>query len=121
MTVPEKHLQSQPSEESQAAIDSRPGQLAVKSPDPTQPHPYANSMTHSLRVYVTDLNTHRDKVNVTIPISLINVGLKLGARLVPSGSVTTERILRSIEQGVTGRVYEMEDLEEGERIEIFIE
>ncbi|NOK60449.1 MAG: hypothetical protein GFH27_549281n157 [Chloroflexi bacterium AL-W] len=76
----------------------------------------------SIRVRVTDLSTHRYKMNVTIPIGLLNVGIKLGARFVPRGSnVAAEQLLRSIDSGVTGRVFEMQDLEEGERIEIFVE
>lgn len=76
----------------------------------------------SIRVRVTDLSTHRYKMNVTIPIGLLNVGIKLGARFVPRGSnVAAEQLLRSIDSGVTGRVFETQDLEEGERIEIFVE
>ena len=76
----------------------------------------------SIRIRVTDLGTRRYKMNVTVPIGLLNVGIKLGARFVPRGSnVAAEQLLRSIESGVTGRVFEMQDLEEGERIEIFVE
>jgi hypothetical protein len=121
VTLPENHTDSQMSDGGGAATDGRAGQLDAAGHEHPQPRPHMNAPTRSLRVYVTDLNTRRSKVNVTIPISLINVGLKLGARLVPSGGTTTESILRSIEQGVTGRVFEMEDLEEGERIEIFVE
>lgn len=74
-----------------------------------------------LRVRVTDLNG-RPKVNVTIPVGLINVGLRLGARLGPQLSDTALReLLRSIERGATGRLFEWQDLEEGERIEIFVD
>jgi hypothetical protein len=75
-----------------------------------------------LRVRVTDLNTHRQKVNVTIPVSLVDVGLKLGARLALHVAGTSgEEILQAIERGATGRIFEIQDLEEGERIEIIIE
>jgi hypothetical protein len=76
----------------------------------------------SLRVQVTDLGTHRNKVNVTIPASLVSMGVKLGARLMPRVADTpVEEILRAIESGRTGRVFEFHDLEENERIEIFVE
>ncbi len=73
-------------------------------------------------VQVTDLRTNRQKVNVTIPVSLINVGLRLGARLAPtlSGSAL-EEFMHAIERGASGRLLEWQDLEEGERIEIFVE
>jgi hypothetical protein len=36
-------------------------------------------------------------------------------------SVNTDEIMRKIESGVTGRIFEMQDLDEGERVEIFVE
>ena len=74
-----------------------------------------------LRVRVTDLGGRRQKINVTLPVGLIDVGVKLGARLFPRSGPTIEEIRRAIDSGVTGRVFEMQDLDEGERIEIFIE
>lgn len=75
-----------------------------------------------VRVRVTDLHTNRQKANVTIPVSLVNVGLRLGARLAPqlSGSAL-EELIRSVERGAVGRLLEWQDLEEGERVELFVE
>lgn len=76
----------------------------------------------SLRVVVTDLHSRRQKINVTIPASLVSVGLKLGARLFPrDAGVTNDDVLRAIERDAPGRIFELQDLEEGERIEIFVE
>jgi len=36
------------------------------------------------RVRVTDLRSGRSKVNVNIPMGLVNVGLKMGARFAPN-------------------------------------
>jgi hypothetical protein len=78
--------------------------------------------SQSLRVIVTDLTNRRQKLNVTIPISLVGVGLKLGARFFPRMSPGhAEDILRAIDSGTPGRFFEYQDLEEGERIEIFVE
>ena len=74
------------------------------------------------RVRVTNLATNRQKVNVTIPVSLIHVGLRLGTRLAPQvGGSALEDLLRAIESGATGRLLDLQDLEEGERVEIFAE
>ena len=35
------------------------------------------------RVRVTDVQTGRNKVNVNIPMGLVNVGIKMGARFAP--------------------------------------
>ncbi|MEN9934574.1 MAG: hypothetical protein RLZZ387_1153 [Chloroflexota bacterium] len=76
----------------------------------------------SLRVLVTDLSTHRNKVNVTIPATLVSMGIKLGAGLMPRIADTpVEEILRAVESGRTGRIFEFHDLEENERVEIFVE
>jgi hypothetical protein len=75
-----------------------------------------------VRVRVTDLSSGRQKANVTIPLGLVNVGLRLGARLAPqiSGSAL-EELLRSVQRGASGRLLEWQDLEEGERVELFVE
>ena len=88
----------------------------------TARHSRERSRNRTARVRVTNLATNRQKVNVTIPVSLIQVGLRLGTRLVPqvSGSAL-EDLLRAIESGATGRILDLQDLEEGERVEIFAE
>ncbi|MFL5629322.1 MAG: SHOCT-like domain-containing protein [Ktedonobacteraceae bacterium] len=75
-----------------------------------------------VRVRVTNLASNRQKFNVTVPVGLINVGLRLGARLVPqvNGSAL-EDLVRAIESGTTGRLLDLQDMEEGERVEIFAE
>ena len=75
-----------------------------------------------VRVRVTNLSNNRQKANVTIPVSLIDVGLRLGTRLAPQirGSAL-EDLLHAIEGGATGRLLDLQDLEEGERVEIFAE
>jgi hypothetical protein len=57
-----------------------------------------------------------------IPVRLVRLSLRLGARLYPQlDSNTLEDILRSVEEGATGRLLEIHDMEKGERLEIFAE
>src|SRR5262245_14830165 len=82
----------------------------------------SHTRSYTLRMRVTDPGNHRQKVNVTIPVGLIGLGIKLGARLFPrGGGPTVDEIRRAVESGVTGRVFDMQDLDQGERVEIFIE
>ena len=75
-----------------------------------------------LRVRVTDVGSRRQKINVTIPVSLVGIGLKLGAKLARRiESANADQIMRAIEGGTLGRIFEMQDLDEGERVEIFVE
>jgi hypothetical protein len=86
------------------------------------PRPTDWQRARLVRVRVTNLHTGRQTANVTIPVSLVHVGLRLGARLAPqlSGSAL-EELIRSIEGGATGRLLEWQDLEEGERVELIVE
>ena len=90
----------------------------------TQPRdpPRRAQPARQLRVRVTNVSSSRQILNVTVPTSLISIGVKLGARLLPGTSeYTIGDIQRMIENGAAGRIYEMLDLEAGERIEIFVE
>lgn len=74
------------------------------------------------RVRVTDLATGRDKVNVNIPMGLVNVGVKMGARFAPEmEGLDLEEITQAIQSGAQGKIVEAIDEEDGERVEIFIE
>ncbi len=75
------------------------------------------------RVRVTDTRTGRRKVDVNIPLSLVSVGMRLGARFAPKvADVDLPNLLRQIEQeGMQGRVIDVMDEEDGEHVEIFVE
>ncbi|HEY4689247.1 MAG TPA: hypothetical protein VIK33_08035 [Anaerolineae bacterium] len=75
-----------------------------------------------LRVRVTDLDTGRNKVNVNIPMGLVTVGLKMGARFAPNvEGLNYEEIKEAIKSGAQGKIIDVVDEEDGERVEIFIE
>jgi hypothetical protein len=74
------------------------------------------------RVRVTDLNTGRNKVNVNIPMGLVNVGIKMGARFAPNvEGLDFETISDAVRSGAHGKVVDITDDEGGERVEIFVE
>ena len=87
-----------------------------------QEHTDERKRNRIVRVRVTNLANNRQKANVTVPVNLIDVGLRLATRLVPQirGSAL-EDLLHAIENGTTGRLLDLQDLEEGERIEIYAE
>jgi hypothetical protein len=75
-----------------------------------------------MRIRVTDLKTGNAKVNVNLPMGLVNVGLKMGARFAPEmENVDLEEIIESIKEGAQGKIVEVEDEKDGERVEIYIE
>lgn len=74
------------------------------------------------RVRVTDVNTGRNKVNINIPMGLVNVGIKMGARFAPEiEGQQLEGILDAVRSGQLGKVMDITDEEDGERVEIFVE
>jgi len=74
------------------------------------------------RLRVMDLNSGRSKVNVNIPMSLVNVGIKMGARFAPEvEGIDFEEIMEAIRSGAQGKIVDVVDEEDGERVEIFIE
>ncbi len=75
-----------------------------------------------LRVRVTDLTSGKASVNVNLPVSLVNVGLRMGARFVPEmeGMRMTE-LEDMIRQGLTGKVIDLVDEVEGQRVEVYVE
>ena len=74
------------------------------------------------RVRVTDMESGRNKVNVNIPMGLVNVGIKMGARFAPEmEGVEYEQIMEAIKGGQQGKVIDVTDEESGERVEIFVE
>lgn len=76
-----------------------------------------------VRIRVTDVKSNRQKVNVNIPVGLIGIGVKLGARFASSKSnmVNLDQVMEAIRQGATGKLIDLEDLEDGERVEIIVE
>ncbi|MCX7670826.1 MAG: hypothetical protein N2439_12230 [Anaerolineae bacterium] len=75
-----------------------------------------------LRVRVTDRASGKLKVNVNIPVGLIDVGLKMGARFAPEmNGMDLNAIQEAIRGGMQGRILEVEDEKDNERVEIFVE
>lgn len=88
------------------------------SPEPLK----GASAARWFRVRVTDMNTGRNKVNVNIPMGLVNVGIKMGARFAPGlESEQMEAIAEALRSGMVGKIVEATDEEDGERVEIFVE
>ena len=75
-----------------------------------------------LRVKVTDTNTGKTRVNVRLPISLVNAGVKMGAKFAPEvDGMDMSMILNAIKDGETGKVVDVFDEQDGEHVEVFID
>ena len=75
-----------------------------------------------LRIRITDLDTGRQRVNVNLPLSWVEVGLSFGARYNSElAGIDLDEILEQIRNGADGKLVEVEDLDDRERVEIFVD
>lgn len=75
-----------------------------------------------LRVTVTDTNTGKTRVNVRLPISLVNAGVKMGAKFAPEvDGMDMSMILNAIKDGEIGKVVDVFDEQDGEHVEVYID
>ncbi len=76
-----------------------------------------------IKVFDPDEDT---KVNVNLPLSLINVGMKMSQKFVPElkdaglDEEDFKEILNAIEDGAQGKIVDIES-EDGEKVEIVVE
>ena len=74
------------------------------------------------RVRVSDMETGRVKVNVNLPMSLVEWGTRIGARFAPEmEGIPVQEIVQQIRSGAQGKIVEVEDMEDGELVEIYVE
>jgi len=75
-----------------------------------------------LRVRVTDTRTGRSKASVQIPLALVDAGMKIGAHFAPEvEGVDMANVMEALRMGVTGKIIDVVDEEDGEHVEIFVE
>jgi hypothetical protein len=81
-----------------------------------------NTRGRWLRIRVTNLNTQAPKVNVNLPLGLVSAGLRFGQRYAPElHGIDVESLLDDIQRGANGKLVEVEDQEDNERVEIFVD
>lgn len=74
------------------------------------------------RVHVTDLRSGRSKISVNIPMSLVNVAVKMGARFAPGmEGFDFDQVMEAVRSGQRGKVMDVTDEEQGKRLEIYVE
>jgi hypothetical protein len=114
------------------------GQSPTESTDPASPTPPAAASATSespavstsgksgrrwLHVHVSDLASGQSRVRVNVPLGLVNFGLKIGARFtdeLTDGLV--DDMMEILEDGeLTGTLVEVEDVEDNERVHIYID
>ncbi len=96
--------------------------------EPTAPSPPAQGSVsvgkkpRYLRVLVTDTDSGKARVNVRLPVSLINSGLRMGAKFAPEiEGLEMEDLNAWLNSGEVGQIVDIFDEEDGEHVEVFLE
>ncbi len=94
-----------------------------KAPRPAlPPQPSLNTKGRWLRIRVTNLATQAPKVNVNLPLGVVNAGLRLGQRYAPElQGIDWDDLLDEIRQGANGKLVDVEDLDDNQHVEIFVD
>lgn len=88
----------------------------------TSPLPAIPILARWLRVRVTDTNTGKTRVNIRLPISVLNAGVKMGARFSPEvQGMDINQLMEMVHSGMIGQVVDVMDEEDGEHVEVFLE
>ncbi|MFP3853670.1 MAG: SHOCT-like domain-containing protein [Anaerolineales bacterium] len=87
-----------------------------------RPVPTPQSEPRWLRVRVTEPDKDRASVNVNLPLNMVNVGLKMGARFIPEfEGLDLEELGEALRAGLTGKIVDVVDEEDGSHVEVYIE
>jgi len=74
------------------------------------------------RVRVTDTDTGRARVNIRLPLGMVNAGLRMGMRFSPEvEGLDATRMAEALASGETGKIMDVYDDEDGEHVEVYIE
>ena len=75
-----------------------------------------------LRIQVTDMTSGAAKVNVTVPMGLVGAGLRMAERFAPDfEGFDMQELQELLASGVDGKLIEVMDEQDNERVEIYVE
>jgi hypothetical protein len=81
-----------------------------------------NGKPRWLHVRVTDLDSGQPKVTVNLPMTLLQVGLSIGARFAPElDGLDWQTIASALNDETTGQLVEVEDIEDGKRVQVYVD
>lgn len=73
-------------------------------------------------IRVTDLESGAKKVNIRIPMSLANFGIKMANKYAPESleGLDLEAVMAAVNDGNEGLLVDVEDEESGEHVEVLV-
>ena len=96
-------------------------QSIKRGPEKT-PSEEGGRVARFFRVRVTDTNTGKARVNVRLPISVLSAGMKMGARFSTEiQGLDPNELMQFVREGTIGKIVDVYDDKDGERVEVFLE
>ena len=74
-----------------------------------------------VRIRVTDMQSNRIRVNLTLPVGLVRAGLRTGGNIAGIEGFDTEGLEEMLNRGEVGHIVDFTNEEDGGRVEIFVE
>ncbi|MBN1146927.1 MAG: hypothetical protein JXA78_06715 [Anaerolineales bacterium] len=97
------------------ALEQEPGSRRAGSQPPT-------GGARWFHVRVTDLATGKNRASVSIPMGVMEWGLRIGAQFAPEiADVDLQDLQEALCSGMEGKIIDVVDDEDSEHVEIFIE
>ncbi len=107
-----------------APIPPIPPEAPVPPIPPAAPAPAlpASALSRWLRIRVSDIETGKQRVNVNLPLSWVAVGLRIGSRYSPElDNLDLAELLANLDAGAGGQIVDVEDLDDGQRVQIYVD
>lgn len=97
--------------------------VPVPQPPPTPPRHKSVGKGRSLHIEVSELDTGRSRVRINVPLGLMRFGMKIGARFTNElDRDTVNDVLHALDgEEIAGTLVEVEDVEDNERVHIYID
>ena len=91
----------------------------LKAPSPGQK---AGLFGRWLHIRITSLPGGQPKASVNLPLNLVAFGLNIGARFTPElAGIDLDDLLAMLSSEAIGPLIDVEDLDDGERVQIYID
>ncbi len=92
---------------------------ALNESGPGRSSAFRKKDSRTIRIRVTDQFTGKSKVSINLPLGLVDAGLNIASNFIPDLGI--EDLATAIRDGLTGKIIDVIDDEDGEHVEIFIE
>lgn len=82
----------------------------------------SDSKPRWLKIRVRDMGSNRNKVTVNVPLGLVSFGLRAARRFgADMGDFDPEMMMQMIDEGRRGLLVDVQDEEDGEHVQIFLD